>query len=226
MSSIFVQISAYQDHELHKTIKDCINKSSGNNEIHFGINLVFKEDNILIPEVPNLKIKKSEAPLNLGVGVGRYIANRLYDGEDYYLQVDAHTRFIQNWDDSIIESYNLYKEHGCNPVLTAYPSAYWYENEEEVFDSVPDINAIDFRMEDVELFKKTKFLHQYSKKAEGSIFTKSISGGSVFSSGSISSISPNKKMFNWGEEMLYAARLFTHGYDLMIPQKQYLATAS
>ena len=29
-------------------------------------------------------------------------------------------------------------------------------------------------------------------------------------------------MFNWGEEMLYAIRLFTHGYDLMIPQKQYL----
>jgi hypothetical protein len=29
-------------------------------------------------------------------------------------------------------------------------------------------------------------------------------------------------MFNWGEEMLYAIRLFTHGYDLMIPEKQYL----
>ena len=222
MASIFVQISAYQDHELSKTINDCIKKSSGKNKLHFGINLVFKEEDIFIPCVPNLKIKTSKAPENLGVGVGRYLANQFYDGEDFYLQVDAHTRFAENWDDIAIDNYNLYKEEGCNPVLTAYPSPYWYEDGKEVFDSNPDINAIDFRIEDVELFKKTKFFHQYSKSAEGSIFTKSISGGSVFSSGDISLIAPNTKMFNWGEEMLYAARLFTHGYDLMIPQKQYL----
>lgn len=222
MSSIFVQISAYQDHELHKTINDCIKKSSGKNELHFGVNLIFKEDNIKIPCISNLKIQMSNAPENLGVGIGRYIANQFYDGEDFYLQIDAHTRFIENWDESIIKSFNLYKAEGCNPVLTTYPSPYWYEDGQEVFDSQPNINAIDFKFEDVDLFKRTKFFHQYSKYADGSIFTKSVSGGSVFSSGSISSISPNKKMFNWGEEMLYAARLFTHGYDLMIPQEQYL----
>jgi hypothetical protein len=222
MASIFVQISAYQDHELSKTISDCIKKSSGNNELYFGVNLVFKEDNIFIPCVPNLKIKTSRAPENLGVGLGRYLANQFYDGEDFYLQVDAHTRFAEKWDEIAIDSYNLYKEEGCNPVLTAYPSPYWYEDGEEVLDPYPNVNAIDFKTEDIDLFKKTKFFHQYSKFAEGSIFTKSISGGSVFSSGDISLIAPNKKMFNWGEEMLYAARLFTHGYDLMIPQKQYL----
>jgi hypothetical protein len=222
MSSIFVQISAYQDHELHKTIDDCIKKSSGNNELFFGVNLVFTDDDIFIPCVPNLKIKTSKAPENLGVGIGRYIANQFYDGEDFYLQVDAHTRFINNWDESIIESYNLYKENGCNPVLTTYPSPYWYEDGKEKLEDNPGLSAIDFRIDNVDLFKRTKFFHQYSKATEGSIFTKSVSGGSVFSSGDIASIAPNKKMFNWGEEMLYAARLFTHGYDLMIPQKQYL----
>lgn len=222
MASIFVQISAYQDHELHKTIKDCIEKSSGNNELHFGINLVFKEEDIFIPCVPNLKVQTSKAPANLGVGIGRYIANKFYDGQDFYLQVDAHTRFIKNWDKIIIDNYNLYKAEGCNPVLTAYPSPYWYEDGKEIFDSAPDVNAIDFKIENVELFKRTKFFHQYSKGTEGSIFTKSISGGSVFSAGEIALIAPNKKMFNWGEEMLYAIRLFTHGYDLMIPQNQYL----
>jgi len=222
MYSIFIQISAYQDHELHKTILDCIKKSSGNNELSFGISLVFKEDNIIIPCVPNLKIKTSMAPKDLGVGVGRYLANQFYDGEDFYLQVDAHTRFVENWDEIAIDSYNLYKQEGYNPVLTTYPAPYWYEDGQEVFAVNPGVNAIDFKVEDVESFKKTKFFHQYSKDPEGSIFTKSISGGSVFSSGDISLIAPNKKMFNWGEEMLYAVRLFTHGYDLMIPQKQYL----
>jgi hypothetical protein len=36
MSSIFVQISAYHDHELYKTIIDCMAKSSGKNKINFG----------------------------------------------------------------------------------------------------------------------------------------------------------------------------------------------
>ena len=220
--SIFIQISAYEDNELYKTITDCIEKSSGNNELHFGINVVFKDYDMLIPSVPNLKIERSKAPLNLGVGIGRYIANQFYDGQDFYLQVDAHTRFVQNWDESIIDSYSLYRDQGCNPVLTTYPTPYWYENEKEVFQDNPGVNGIDFKVEDIDLFKRTKFFHQYSKPTEGSIFTKSISGGSVFSSGSIASILPNKKMFNWGEEMLYAIRLFTHGYDLMIPQKQYL----
>ena len=222
MSSIFIQISAYEDHELHKTIMDCIKKSSGNNELHFGINVVFKDYDIFIPSVPNLKIQKSKAPLNLGVGIGRYIANQFYDGQDFYLQVDAHTRFASNWDELIIESYNLYKNEGCNPVLTTYPSPYWYEEGKEKLEENPGTSAIDFRTENIDLFKTTKFFHQYSKATDGSIFTKSISGGSVFSSGDIASILPNKKMFNWGEEMLYAIRLFTHGYDLMIPQKQYL----
>lgn len=222
MASIFVQISAYQDYELAKTIKDCLSKSSGQNEIHFGVNLVYTTDDIEVPDVPHLKIQKSKAPLNLGVGEGRAIANAFYDGEDYYLQVDSHTRFVQDWDLVALESYNMYKAEGCNPVLTTYPARYWYDDGIEMLDTNLTVTGIDFRKDDPELFNKAKFYHQTSIDAQGSIFTKSVSGGSVFASGDIASITPNNKMFNWGEEMLYAIRLFTHGYDLMIPQKQYL----
>ena len=46
MKSIFVQISSYQDYELAKTIRDCLDKSSGEYDIHFGISLVFTKENI------------------------------------------------------------------------------------------------------------------------------------------------------------------------------------
>jgi hypothetical protein len=223
MSTIFVQIASYQDHELEPTILDCIEKLSGDHEIHFGVALCYCEDTISVPDVPNLKIIKSQAPNNLGVGIARFLANSLYDNEDYYLQVDSHTRFIENWDREIVNCYEYYKENGLNPVITTYPARYWYEDNILKLDENMSVTYIDFKHDDNELFKSKKFLHQTAKPNQlDNLFTKSVSGGSIFSSGKISSIEPNKVMFNWGEEMIYAIRLFTHGYDLVLPQKQYL----
>lgn len=223
VKSIFVQIASYQDHELEPTIIDCLEKSSGKYEIYFGVCLVFNAGNIKIPNVPNLKIIMNKAPNSLGVGKARYLANTLYEGQDYYQQIDSHTRFVNNWDEEIVNCYELYKENNLNPVVTTYPARYWYEDNDLKLDTNLSVTYIDYKHDDEALFKSKKFLHQIAKANEpNNIFTKSISGGSVFSSGEVHKIIPNKKMFNWGEEMLYAIRLFTHGYDLVLPQKQHL----
>lgn len=226
MASIFIQIAAYHDYELPRTILDAINKCSDENTINFGIHLCYyEEDNINIPNIKNLKIEKIKAPEGLGVGYGRFRANSFYNEEDYYLQIDSHTRFAQDWDKSFIADYKKYKDAGCNPVLTAYPSGYHYEDFKVVFDKDPHVVSADFvrNKDSQDTFIKTDFLHQKSKINEnGNIFTRAVSGGEIFSDGSISKVYPNKHMFNWGEEFLTAIRLFTHGYDLMLPEKQVL----
>lgn len=223
MKSIFIQIASYQDQELAPTILDCLEKSSKNFDIHFGVCLVYNEGNVDIPNVPNLNFIMRKAPDALGVGKARYLANSLYDGQDYYLQIDSHTRFIQNWDEEIVKCYESYKSRWLNPVITTYPARYWYEGNKLNLDTNLTVTYIDFKDDDPTLFKEKKFLHQIAKPNPlNNVFTKSISGGSVFSDGSIHTIKPNKKMFNWGEEMLYAMRLYTHGYDIMLPKNQYL----
>lgn len=222
MSSIFVQISAYHDHELHKTIIDCIAKSSGANALFFGVHVCYKDvDDIVYVDLPNVQYVKSKAPDGLGVGQGRYLANEFYNNEDYYLQIDAHTRFVQDWDINLIEDHKLYTSNGCKPILTAYPSGYYYDNSRIKYDPAPSVVFADF--EKIGDFNKTDFLHQTSMTNElGNIFTRALSAGHVFASGEVAQIRPNKKMFNWGEEFLTAIRLFTHGYDLMLPTKQNL----
>jgi len=222
MASIFVQISAYHDHELHKTIIDCIAKSSGANDLFFGVHVCYKDvDDIVYVDLPNIQYVKSKAPEGLGVGHGRYLANELYNKEDYYLQIDAHTRFVQDWDINLIDDHNLYTANGCKPILTAYPSGYYYDNSRIKYDSNPAVVFADF--ENKINFNKIDFLHQTSMGNEaGNIFTRALSAGHVFASGEVATIRPNKKMFNWGEEFLTAIRLFTHGYDLMFPSKQNL----
>ena len=47
-------------------------------------------------------------------------ANSLYNGEEYYLQVDSHSQFVDNWDEILI---NQLESLSCaKPVLTGYPS--------------------------------------------------------------------------------------------------------
>jgi hypothetical protein len=222
MSSIFIQISAYHDHELHKTIIDCIAKSSGVNSLSFGVHVCYKDiDDIIYINMPNIQYIKSQAPEGLGVGQGRYLANEFYNQEDYYLQVDAHTRFAQDWDINLIEDHTLYTKQGCKPILTSYPSGYHYKDSRIVYDQHPTVVFADF--EKNQDTNKTDFLHQTSMANEvGNIFTKALSAGHVFASGDIAKIKPNREMFNWGEEFLTAIRFFTHGYDLMLPTKQNL----
>ena len=226
MASIFVQIASFQDYELPRTIRDCILKSSPDNEIFFGVHSCEMPNlEIIIDNFKNLKIEKSIAPKNLGVGLARYIANEFYDGQDYYLQIDSHTRFIQDWDKHLIESYLLYKQEGLNPAITSYPGIYFYENNHTKFIENPTPTYISFKNteNDQKQFKIDKILPQQSEiNKDGNIFTKSVSGGCIFGSGNIASIKPNKKMYNWGEETLTAIRLFTNGFDLLIPQKDTL----
>lgn len=223
MASIFVQIAAFQDYELSRTIKDCIEKSSKENDIYFGVHLCeINTMPIHIPEYPNVQIKKSIAPENLGVGIARYIANEFYNNEDYYLQIDSHMRFDQNWDKDLISFYNEYKKENLNPVITAYPGIYKYENKKLVLVNNTNPSYIDFHKteEYQNEFKINKILPQKASiNIDNNIFTKSVSGAWIFSSGDMAKIKPNKKMYNWGEETLTAIRLFTHGFDLLIPQK-------
>jgi hypothetical protein len=238
--SIFVQIASYHDYELPRTILNCINNSSGLTHINIGVhNIYYEKDDTtieIIKESYNSSLKNnystrsvkinnisSKAPKNIGVGIARNIANSLYDGEDYYLQIDSHMKFEKGWDLNLINDYLLYKENGCNPVITAYPASYHYDNKKTIYQNNPDVTRINFSKDVDELFLKNKIPNQEAVSFEDNgIFIKSISAASVFSEGSIASIVPNKKIFFWGEEILMAARFFTHGYDLMVPSFQNL----
>ena len=223
MASIFVQIPAYHDFELFRTIKDCYEKSSGNHVINFGVHLTYFDKNeIEIPDFNNIKISVSKAPENIGVGAGRYLANEFYNGEDYYLQIDSHMRFEPFWDDILINNHKKYVAEGTNPVISAYPGAYVYEDfKVKILNNKSHVSYTDFIQE--LSFENNYVPHQRAVgNFDNNIFTRSVSAASIFSDGGIAAIKPNKKMFFWGEEILIALRMYTHGYDLMLPESQNL----
>ncbi len=227
MASIFVQIAAYRDFEITPTILDAIKQSSGNHTINFGVHTVYLEESeINIPDLPNVKHAESKAPDNIGLGIGRALAHQFYDGEDYYLQCDSHSRFIKGWDEVAIHSVLNYQIQGIHkPLLTMYPANYWYPSldakfvEKDVLSS-GQLRNISFH-ENPDQFRKTRIPLQTAMPiVDGSVFVKSVSGGSIFT---VNGFQPfNTDIAFYGEEIWLAARAYTHGFDIVVPDEQYM----
>lgn len=220
MSSIFINIAAYHDYELPKTIHSLIKNSSGKNKLFFGVHYVFEEvDNIQIQKYDNIRCLTSSAPLNLGPGAGRYMANKLYNNEDYYMVIDSHSRVLPNWDEDLISDILMYKDLGHKkPLITCYPASYHYdENNNEVFGDNFGPQNIEFNKDEYfqNVFKNT--LNTLNKGAlKNTKYQKSISGGFSFTVGPY--ISLNKDIA-FREEFAVSAMLYTNGFDLLIPTK-------
>jgi len=227
VASIFVQIAAYRDFEVTPTILDAIKQSSGNHTINFGVHTVYLEESeINIPDLPNVKHAESKAPDNIGLGIGRALAHQFYDGEDYYLQCDSHSRFIKGWDEVAIHSVLNYQIQGIHkPLLTMYPANYWYPSldakfvEKDVLSS-GQLRNISFH-ENPDQFRKTRIPLQTAMPiVDGSVFVKSVSGGSIFT---VNGFQPfNTDIAFYGEEIWLAARAYTHGFDIVVPDEQYM----
>lgn len=219
MSSIFVQIASYNDDELPKTIKDCIEKSSSTNEIFFGVHECY-EDVQFVSESSRIRYSSSKAPKHAGVGSGRYLANKHYNGEDYYLQIDSHSRFMQNWDTLLIDNLEKHYSNGVKCVLSCYPARYWYSKKtlKEVYDpSVSPSNIASDFSTSVEIFREHRNIGQKFFDDHGEKCSAHVSAANIFGRGDIASVQQNPAVFYWGEEFLRAASLYTSGYNIMIP---------
>lgn len=141
MTSIYVSIPSLNDSEIFKTIDDCFNNSSKNNDVYIGVahSVLFKspklikkiEDRLL--EYKNLKNIFINTNSNEGVGPARLASASMYNGQDYFLQIDAHTKFEKNWDEFLLHHFNSAKNYFNlkNIAITSYLPGYKYSSKEE-----------------------------------------------------------------------------------------------
>lgn len=120
--SIFVQMTSYKNFDVIPTIKDCIEKCSDKDNLHFGICLQQSEP--VPPELNHPRIKVLVVPPegSLGRGWARRQAQNFYAGQDYVLQIDAGSRFAQNWDTELIDA--LSKTGSPKAMMTNFPNRY------------------------------------------------------------------------------------------------------
>ena len=141
-----------------------------------------------------------------------------YNGEDYYLQVDCHTRFRENWDELLIDNLEKYISVGNNCILTGYPPGYWYE--EDGTEGL-DLKSLGTRIvinkkTSRDQFKNNRTINQEAKNINNIFCSESISGGFIFGRGEIHKVKPHPGIL-YGEEFLQAMFFYCKGYNLMNP---------
>ena len=218
---IFVQIASYRDPELIHTIRDCLTKAKYPDRLKFGIcwqhATVDEWDNLTeYLYNPAFKIISVNHTESKGACWARHMAQKMWNDEKYSLQIDSHTRFVQDWDELLINLWESMDDPMA--IFTGYPPNYSPNLPYEEWDHAPkicNVYAVDngkasARPSDVPNWKERttpyKSIH--------------VSAGFIFGLGEINTIVPyDPLLYFLGEETNLTVRYFTHGYNLYHPHK-------
>lgn len=220
---IFVSIAAYRDSELPLTVQDLFAKADHPERIYVGIlnqlDLPTDQHCVATPH-PNIRqtfIKHDESK---GACWARHtVFSDLLHDEDFVIQIDSHMRFDYGWDTSMMLQWHAAND--AKAVLTHYPMPYHSATNRcdpqmftkfncQMFDpwGMPKVTSSSHCLSDApSLPKYTVFL------AAGCFFCKAEVVREVLYDPHI--------YFN-GEEINYAVRLWTHGYNLYLPPHPFL----
>lgn len=223
--TIFINLGAYNELYLDLMIDNCLKNAEYPDRIHIGLFLHdgdgFKED--LSSYSKNLKVGYFDYPAPLGCCVGREMAHSFYDGEDYYLQLDAHMLFQKNWDTVLIDKFEKIKVKYPKPVISYYVPWWTVKHNGTFMTYSPDIyrfhnGKMSFDLEDSMRAKYPKPVGQYTnwdEHPEGYAEHHQIAGHFMFSEPEMmDEVRPDVTIMFGPEESLLALRLWTRGYRI------------
>lgn len=222
---IFISIASYRDPELIPTIRDCLQKAKHKANLIFSIvwqhNPNDEWDNLdEFKNNPNFHIQDINYKNSQGTCWARSLAQQPYNNETYYLQLDSHHRFIQDWDEVLIEMLESLKSNGNQkPIITGYPPSYDPANPEEEISDIPSyMKFLQFEAEIIPTFNPS--IIDNHKELTHPLNARFISAGFIFTIGQfIKDIPYDPNYYFIGEEINLTLRAFTHGYKIFHPQK-------
>ncbi len=215
--SIFVQIPAYRDPECQWTIKDMYEKAKNPERIFTGIcwQFVKEEDNFCFqqpsPRPEQVRVIEIDARDSKGVCWARAKVQKLWQGEEYTLQIDSRMRFEQNWDETLINM--LARCDSPNAVLTTYPAGYTPPNDIP-YRNTHTLVAKEFNNQGIFTMGSLSAPKDEPKPIKGAF----IGADSLFGrSDIIREVPYDPYLYYIGEEITLSVRLWTHGYDIYHP---------
>jgi len=221
METIFVQIASYRDSELIPTIKDCINKAKNPTSISFGICLQCDpetedyEDLLFLNNLNNIRINLVHYKNSKGACWARSVAQSLYKGETYSLQIDSHMRFVKDWDEKLITMWKSLEDEMA--ILTAYPAKY-LPNEDESQWPIEAPTTCNIKRIHNYRFKQVGHFIENHKSLTKPKRGVALSAAYIFAPGDVNIKVPyDPTLYFEGEEMSMALRYFTHGYNIYHP---------
>lgn len=221
-ASLFVSIASYRDSECPPTLTDLFAKASHPERITVGIlwQILPAEDNA--EEFTRIPPERAGQVLGRTIHIDdsrgacwarHRIQVEFFRDQDYYLQVDSHTRFDPGWDVQLIDMLRACPS--TKAVLSTHPNKY-IPPDERFARGYPYLRAKKFNRDGI-LVPQGEYIDLNDRPAlpRPSAF---VGGGLLFGPGSLVREVPyDPHLYFQGEEITLSARLWTHGYDLYSP---------
>src|SRR5215216_6050888 len=218
--TIFVQIASYRDPECKHTIDDLFKTAARPERVFVGLHWQYEDDEQDIPHfeapyAPRVRIIKTPASEAKGICWARNVAQTLYSGEGFTLQLDAHMRFVEGWDEAVLKIHSELQEAGfAKPVLTHYPPDYVLDSDER--SSILKRVAPFPTAEGVFVNKRTGHIVDLADARP--FLTTSLCAGFIFAEAKcIAEVPYDPHLYSLGEEISLSARFWTNGWDLFNP---------
>lgn len=226
--SIFISIASYRDPELVRTIKSAIDNSSGDNDLYFSI--VVQDFDSDIPDlswVPNLSLITMHPKDARGAGYARANAAKFYNDQDYFLQIDSHTLFEKNWDSICIDEHNKAKAIAKNDkiILSYFPPPFHVEPDKSIFFIKNDKKKPAYPTRQKPFYTRKKYwtaerIEFNDRQRLQPEQSSTVLAGFIFASGNIVKEVPyDSEISFFGEEICFAMRAWTRGWDIYSPSK-------
>jgi len=219
--TIFVSIAAYRDPELAPTIHDCLAQACNPEALRFGVCWQHGEDEAPPSEFSDPRFRIVAVPWRESGGAcwARAEVMKLWDGEDFFLQIDSHHRFTRHWDAILLAQAERCR--AAKPVLSAYVAAYDPATGARSAAEPMQMDLDRFTEDGIPLFRSRAI--DPAARAAGPRRARFVSGHFLFAPGSfVREVPYDPALYFTGEEITLAIRAFTQGYTLFHPSEHVL----
>ena len=176
-------------------------------------------------QVRALYVNETES---LGPAAARYYASKLWGGETYYLQADAHLRFAPKFDSRYIDEVKAAKNYP-KAVLSSYPPGFSESDPDYVGGTTgARLCTCEFSHSDVEehIIRINTGGHCTNDQVDGPTQIAFIAAGFFFARAEFLRDVPFDPFLPWcfmGEEIALSSRAWTSGWDIYAPRQNLIA---
>jgi hypothetical protein len=220
--TIFVSVASYCDPLLRFTLASARSQASRPDRLFFGVVEQAAAGQALRLEDEwsraHLRFTRIDALEARGPCWARALAMALYQGEDWFLQIDSHTWFEPGWDDRLVSYCQRATRAHPRSLLTCYPNPFvWVDGAPVARPVTPHVLAfvvaaasqfgssdpvLGFECVPVETRSLVEGFH--------------LAAGCLFAPGRIVTELPyDPQLYFHGEEQAYALRAWTHGWQIL-----------
>lgn len=219
---IFVSIAAYRDPECQHTVKDLFEKAAHPERIRVGICWQIDPDRdadcftVRTSYSAQLREKRFHARDSRGGCWARAEAHALLEDEEYVLQIDAHMRFVPRWDERMLDTLKTCPS--ARAALSNSPYGYWPPGKLEVPD--PSVRRL-ITVHELGKENDPQIVHMGSILWPEKNLPQTVMPAAFFIGNflfipaqAIRDVPYDPYIYFRGQEPCYAARLWTHGWDI------------